>query len=76
MSRGGVKRRTLVAAKRAAKRNRIGRPSGESRYGSKHRLAEITKGYSTRPTSPFYLSDAELRRLRTAAKQKQSEQEA
>jgi len=58
-----AKRRTKRAEQRA-KRNatkdiQMQRPSGNSRYGRKHRNEERARGYSTRPTSPFYLPESQ-----------------
>lgn len=58
-----AKRRTKRAEQRA-KRNatkdiQMQRPSGNSRYGRKDRHKEIARGYSTRPTSPFYLPESQ-----------------
>jgi hypothetical protein len=57
-----VKRRTNRATKRAKKKADklagMNKPSGQSRYGKKNRQGEIAKGFSTRPTSPFFLPEA------------------
>jgi hypothetical protein len=57
------KRRTTRAIKRqqksAAKEVQMNHPSGNSRYGQKNRGKERAQGYSTRPTSPFYLPESQ-----------------
>lgn len=52
------KRAEQRAKAKAAKLAGIGKPSGKGRYGKKNRKAEIARGYSTRPMSPFYLPPA------------------
>jgi len=68
-----AKRRTSRATKRTQKKADklagMNKPSGKSRYGKKNRGKEIARGYSARPTSPFYLSPEEVRRLRGLQKQ-------
>ncbi len=58
-----ARRRTTRAIKRqqknAAKAVQMDHPSGNSRYGKKSRGKERGQGYSTRPTSPFYLPESQ-----------------
>jgi hypothetical protein len=57
-----AKRRTKRAAKRAQKKADklagMNKPSGQSKYGKKNRRGELARGYSTRPTSPFFLPES------------------
>lgn len=58
-----AKRRTKRAARRAQKKADklagMNKPSGQSSYGKKDRPKEISRGYSTRPTSPFFLPESQ-----------------
>lgn len=55
-------RRTKERAERARLRSLgILRPGGRSRYAAKDRAKERGRGYSRRPTSPFFMSPAQLR---------------
>lgn len=64
MAKRRTKRATQRAKRKLDKEQGMNKPSGKSRYGKKNRPKEIARGYSSRVTSPFYLSTDEVKRLR------------
>ena len=59
MSKRRTKRAEARAKKKTAKATTMDKPSGNSKYGKKNRGRERAQGYSTRPTSPFYLPESQ-----------------
>lgn len=54
-----AKRQQKKASKEAAMRRGDEGHKGKSTYAQKNRKQERAKGYSTRPTSPFYLPESQ-----------------
>lgn len=71
-----MKRRTTRAAQREKKKAQrkidMLRPGGKSKYALKERNKERARGYSRRPTSPFFMSPAQVRLERELAAQEPS----
>jgi hypothetical protein len=67
MAKRRTKRADARAKKKGDKEAGMNRPSGKSRYGKKNRPRELARGYSTRETSPFYLSPSQVKALRGAS---------
>jgi len=58
-SKRQIKRQAKKTAKELAMRRGDDSRRGKSTYAKKHRPKEIAQGYSTRPTSPFYLPESQ-----------------